>query len=196
MAVTVLEQKLHEYLADVHAMEKGVLRQLEAMIAITDDQQMRNMLTRHKDETGQQIAALEGLMKAHGESPSAMKDVGSQFAAMFRAVGDLVSRDKPANTARDAYITEHVEIAAYEMLERVALAAGDSTTAWTAKQHRTQEEAMASAIASNWDRVLEQTLAEEGVLSQAQDRFSRTGGTTGGPGQATGRTADVPPPSP
>jgi ferritin-like metal-binding protein YciE len=187
MALTVLEDKLHEYMADVHAMEKGVLRQLEALIAMTEDQEMRTLLTGHKAVTQQQIGRIEEQLREHGEDVSAMKDVGSQFAAALKAMGDLVRKDKPANIARDAYITEHVEIAAYELLERLALAAGDPKTAWMAKQNRTEEEAMANAVAANWDRALEQTLAEERVLSQAQGRFSRTR-------QGSGSTADTNPP--
>ena len=170
MALTVLEDKLHEYLADVHAMEKGVLRQLDALIAIAQDEDMRALLRRHRSQTQEQIARLERLIEAHGEDVPAMKAVGSQFAAVLRSLGDMVRKDKPANIARDAYITEHVEIAAYEMLERLALAAGDPNTAWVAKQNRTEEEGMAGSVATQWDRALEHVLAEEGVLSQARRR--------------------------
>ncbi len=65
--------------------------------------------------------------------------------------------------ARDAYTAEHLEIASYELLERVARRAGDVQTAQVAARIRAEEEAAATRITAQWDRVVERSLQQEGV---------------------------------
>jgi ferritin-like metal-binding protein YciE len=76
---------------------------------------------------------------------------------------DLVRQEKAGRNARDGYATEHMEIAAYELLKRVAQKAGDDATAAVCDEILVQERAMAETIASNWDKFVELSLREEGV---------------------------------
>lgn len=165
-----LEFKLHQYMSDVHALEKHVLRQLELQIPTTKEEQLRAALVRHKDETEQHIARLDKRFEAHNERPSSLRGAGAQFAAFFEALGTMLRDDRPAQTARDAYVTEHLEIAAYELLERLALRAGDPETAQVARQNMAEESVMASAIASTWDSVMDKTLEDQGLLAQVPGR--------------------------
>jgi ferritin-like metal-binding protein YciE len=165
-----LEFMLHQYLADVHALEKHVLHELDSMIATTKEEQLLAALKHHKAETEQHIARLKARFDAHYEQPSPVKDASARFAAFFQALRNILRDEKPAKNARDAFVTEHLEIAAYELLERLAVRAGDPETARVARQNRAEEEAMAHAIAATWDPVVDQTLAEEGVLAQATGR--------------------------
>jgi ferritin-like metal-binding protein YciE len=61
-----------------------------------------------------------------------------------KGIADLWRTDKVVRNARDAFVTEHMEIAAYEVLEQV----GDTQTAEVAREIRAEEEAMAERIAS------------------------------------------------
>jgi ferritin-like metal-binding protein YciE len=162
-----LESMLHEYLADMHALEKHSLRELDVLISTTREEQIRAAFRRHRSETKDQIARLEARLEAHYKNPSDLKDVSAQFIAFLKALGNLVREDKPAKNARDAFVVEHLEIAMYEILERLAIRAGDPKTAEVAQQNRAEEQAMAGSIAANWDSVIRETLAEEGVLEQA-----------------------------
>ena len=161
--MTALEEKLVEYIDDAYAMERNVLLMLEGMIKTTDDPQMKRALERHRKQTEEQAGRLEECLSEHGASPSALKEAGGIMAALMKGVLDMARGDKAGRNARDAYATEHMEIASYKMLERVAKKAGDTRTAAVARQNRAEEEAMARSIDAKWSKVVEQSLKEEGI---------------------------------
>ena len=161
-----LRAKLIDYLQNVHAMEQNVLLMLDSMILTTKDEEIVRLLKRHKEESRRQQERLGERLKALGGGPglvSVSKDLAAIGTAQIKGIVDLWRPDKPAQNARDAFVTEHLEIAAYEMLERLAERAGDTETAAVARDNRAQEEAMARRIAENWDRFLDLTLAEQGI---------------------------------
>jgi ferritin-like metal-binding protein YciE len=161
--VTALDEKLVEYIDDAYAMEQNVLRMLDGMIGTTEDPQMKRSLERHKKQTEQQAKRLKERLRDHGASPSAVKEAGGVVGALMKSVVDVARGEKAGRNARDGYATEHMEIASYEMLERVARMAGDKETAAVARQNREEEEAMARSIASKWKKIVELSLKEEGV---------------------------------
>jgi ferritin-like metal-binding protein YciE len=161
--VTAIEEKLVEYIDDAHAMEHNVLRMLDGMIATTKDEQIKRSLERHKKQTEKQAERLEERLRAHNASPSMVKEAGGMLSALMKSVADVARGDKAGRNARDGYATEHMEIASYELLERVAKMAGDKETAAVARQNREEEEAMARSIAAKWKKFAELSLREEGV---------------------------------
>ena len=161
--MTALEEKLVEYIDDAYAMEQNVLRMLDGMIGTTKDPEMKRALERHKKQTEQQAERLEECLREHGASPSKTKAAGGMMAALMKSVVDMARDDNPGRNARDGFATEHMEIASYEMLERLARKAKDRKTQAVARQNREEEEAMARRIASKWNKVVELSLKEEGV---------------------------------
>jgi ferritin-like metal-binding protein YciE len=164
MADTKLQRKLVDYVQDAHAMEQTVSTMLDSMIATTEDPEITEMLKQHKRQTQEHERRLRERLDAMGAGTSATRSVGGLGAALFKGVGDVARTDKPAKNARDGFMTEHMEIAAYELLERLAKKAGDEQTAEVARLNRADEQAMAKKIESNWDKVLDLTLATPGLL--------------------------------
>ena len=158
-----LQEKLIDYIEDAHAMEQNVLQMLDSMIATTDDEQIVQEFEHHKMETERHLQLLRDRLTAHGRDTSLRKETQTMAGALVKGVTDQVRGDKAGKNARDGFVTEHLEIAAYELLERLARRAGDEETAEVARQIRQDEEAMAEKISSNWDKFIDLTLAEEGI---------------------------------
>lgn len=158
-----LRRKLVEYVQNVHAMEQNVLLMLDSIILNTDDRELAAMFREHKEQTRRQERRLNERLKALGglNLTSTGKDVAAIAAAQAKGIADLWRADKAVRNARDAFVTEHLEIAAYEILERLAERAGDPATAEVARENRVEEETMARRIGANWDRVLDLTLGGE-----------------------------------
>jgi ferritin-like metal-binding protein YciE len=162
MATTVTDQ-LVKHIDEAYAMEQGVLRMLDGMIRTTDDAQIKQDLQHHRRETEQHASRLKDRLEAHGASPSLVREAGGMLGALMKGVFDATRSEKAGRNARDGYATEHMEIASYELLERVATRAGDTETAAVARQNRQDEEGMARKIEETWDKVVGLTFAEQDV---------------------------------
>jgi ferritin-like metal-binding protein YciE len=174
-----LQEKLGDYIEDAHAMETNVLQMLDSMIATTTDPKIRDELERHKGQTEQHQERLRERLEAIGRDTSTRHEAQTLVGALMKGVVDQVGGDKPGKNARDGFITEHMEIASYELLERLAERAGDGETAKVARTNRRDEEAMAKKIAGKWDKFVDLTLEEEGIDAPKPRRTaSRTRSTT------------------
>jgi ferritin-like metal-binding protein YciE len=163
MTTQAFEQQLVKHIDEAFAMENSVLRMLDAMISTTDDPAIKQKLQRHKAETEAHRTRMDKRLEAHGESPSMVREAAGVLGALLKSVTDLARGEKAGRNARDAYATEAMEIASYELLERIAQKAGDEETAEAARLNREDEERMALVIHENWDKFAELSLKEEGI---------------------------------
>ena len=111
---------------------------------------------------------IEGLAEAIGFGRDRLPLIvlaGGILGALAKMPLDMVRGEKAGRNARDGFATEHMEIASYELLKRVAERAGDDETVRVCDEIIAQEKAFADFIASNWDRVTELSLQENGVVA-------------------------------
>jgi ferritin-like metal-binding protein YciE len=160
-----LKDQLTKHIDEAIAMEQDVLRMLDSMIETTDDDEIKGELREHKLETERQSERLRERLDAHGSQPSLVRDARGVMGALMKSVVDVARTEKAGRNARDGYATEHMEIASYQLLERIALRAGDEQTAQVARQNREEEEAMAKRLEAHWDRFADLSLADAGVAA-------------------------------
>jgi ferritin-like metal-binding protein YciE len=158
-----LKEQLIKHIDDAHAMEQNVLRMLDGMISTTDDPEILDALEYHKVQTQNHADRMAQRLEAHEASPSAVKQLGGVLGALAKMPLDFVRGEKAGRNARDGYATEHLEVASYELLRRIAEKAGDEETAVAAKEIIEEERYMANVVSENWDRFAELSLQEEGI---------------------------------
>ncbi len=152
------------WLNDAHAMEQGIVEALEAQLTLAEDHPMvKQGIQRHLEATKEHAESVKGCLEQLGESPSKLKTGMAEVGEKVRGMVMGAAEDKLVKAALNDYATEHMEIAAYQLLERVAKRAGDEETAEVARLNRADEEAMARKLDEHWDLFAAQSLREEGA---------------------------------
>jgi ferritin-like metal-binding protein YciE len=160
---TEIEAQLIKHIDEAHAMEQNVLRMLDSMIQTADDPMVIDRLEHHRLETQGHADRMRRRLEAHGAAPSLVRQAGAIVQALVKLPLDVVRGEKAGRNARDAYATEHLEIASYELLCRIAERAGDEETAVAAREIIAEEQSMAGFVAENWDLFVAASLREAGV---------------------------------
>ncbi len=158
MSASTLSEQLVKYLTDVHAMEVQALAQMRAAPKLAGDEELARAYDAHRIETEQHEALVRGRLEAHGASPSRVEDLlgavsGKGFVLFARS-----QPDTPGKLATHAFSYEHMELAAYDLLARVAERVGDQETADVARRIREEENAMAIRLDGFWDRTVDASL--------------------------------------
>jgi ferritin-like metal-binding protein YciE len=162
-SMSTVNEELIKHIDEAHAMEQNVLRMLDGMISTTDDPDILRELEHHKVETEGHAERMKARLEAHGATPSMVKQAGGILGALAKMPMDMIRGEKAGRNARDGFATEHMEIASYELLKRVAERANDEETVRACDEIIEQEKAMAETIAANWDKFAELSLRESGV---------------------------------
>lgn len=145
-----LDAQLNSYLSDVHALEGQSKKLLEKGKGLELPESLRYGLADHLRETEGHLEKIERRLDDRGAAPSALKDAALRLGALNWGMFFAAQPDTPAKLAGFAYAVENLEIAAYELLIRVARRAGDAETVSLAEQIVSEEKEAAKTVAEQW----------------------------------------------
>jgi len=159
MSDSTVTDQVRAYLSDAHSIEEQALAQLRSAPDHAGEETLAQALRTHLVETEGHERLVRERLDQLGDAPSRIKDLlmaagGKGFVLFARS-----QPDTPGKLAAHAYSYEHLELASYELLRRVAEAAGDSDTAALATRIAGEEQAMGERLAALFDRTTEASLA-------------------------------------
>jgi ferritin-like metal-binding protein YciE len=155
-----LQDKLGDYLEDALALEEGVVTDLDSMVGTIGDPKLKEQLQRHRQISRQHVERLKQRLEQLDRGTPVRKKIEGMAVALMKGVSDVLRTDAPGKVARDAYLLAHTQIASYELLGRLADAAGDTVTSELARTHLADEKKCADEIAAHWDDFFKLTLVQ------------------------------------
>jgi ferritin-like metal-binding protein YciE len=160
-----LGEQLNKYLADAHAIEQQALQLLKRAPKLASADELSAAFEEHLKETERHSELVEQRLEARGASPSSLKDSALRLGAINLGMFFRAQVDTPAKIAAFAYAFEHLEVAAYELLKRVAARAEDEDTVAAADTILFEERAAAAAVHKQFDPALDASLEEAGATA-------------------------------
>ncbi|MGH2936116.1 MAG: ferritin-like domain-containing protein [Gaiellaceae bacterium] len=160
MSADSLDEQLVEYLADAHSIEEQALQQLRGAPEAAGDPDLARIFREHLTETEGHERTMRSRLDAYGERSSALKDLLMRVGGMGFLLFAKAQPDTPGKLVAHAYSYEHLELASYELLLRVAERAGDVETVEAAQRIRDEERAMAERLAASFDGAVEASLLQ------------------------------------
>jgi ferritin-like metal-binding protein YciE len=154
-----LRKQVAKYLADAHALETQAISLLEGGKRIVGDDQLARLMDGHLAETKEHERLVTARLEALGERPSRIKDAALGMGGLNWSGFFAAHPDTPGKLAAFAYAFEHLEIAGYELLKRVAQRAGDQETVALTERILADERGAAQKIAAGFDHAAEAALA-------------------------------------
>src|SRR3954453_4326721 len=145
-----LGAQLNSYLSDVHALEGQSQQLLEKSKEMDVPAPLAEAFAHHLEEIEGHLEKVERRLDDRGASPSAIKDSMLKLGALNWGAFFAAQPDTPAKLAGFSYAVENLEIAAYELLRRVAERAGDQETVSLAESILTEERNAAQQVADQW----------------------------------------------
>ena len=158
-----LDKRLNKYLAEAHAIEAQAIELLDKGPSIVKDPELGRLFEEHLAETREHQELVKARLDARGGNTSALKDAVMRLGALNWGGFFAAHPDTPGKLAAFAYAFEHLEIAAYEELTRVAERAVDLETAQAVERILLQEREAANRISGAFDRAVDASLEAVGV---------------------------------
>jgi ferritin-like metal-binding protein YciE len=158
-----VDEQLTKYLTDAHSIEVQAIAQLERAPDIAGDLEISRILADHLAETEDQELLVRARLDARGAKPAVVKDVAGRAGGWGMILFARMNPDTPGKLTMHAFAYEHMELAAYELIRRIADRAGDAAVSQMASRIGEQERAMADRLGMQWDRAVEASLRAKGA---------------------------------
>lgn len=137
-------------LRDVHASTRQGREMVERQLArLKNYPQVEARLRQHLDEKNGQLARLEQILDAMGESPSAIKDLAMATMGNVTAMMTAATSDEIHKNSLTMFGLANFNAASYESLLVLGSAAGHVDAVKALQQCLSEERAMAAWLASN-----------------------------------------------
>ena len=156
-----MTEQLTKYLTDAHSIEQQALAQMKAAPKIAGDPRLAQIFEAHLAETEEHERLVRERLEAHGGKVNLVKDIAGRVTGAGFVWFARSQPDTPGKLVTHGFSYEHMELAAYDLLEQVAERAGDPETAAVARRIRAEEDAMAARLAGMWDVAVQASLREK-----------------------------------
>ncbi len=154
-----LDEQLNAYLSDAHAIEEQALPQMRAAPDLAGDPRLAAIFSTHLVETERHEELIRERLEARGASPSKLKEAVFKAGGFAFVLFAKSQPDTPGKLVAHALSYEHLELAGYELLRRVAERAGDAETASVARTIGEQERAMSERLEERLDLAVDASLS-------------------------------------
>lgn len=165
VAPAELPQRVVSYLTDAHAIESQSQAVLERAPGALGDPRLTAPFDHHLEQTREHRRLVDERLQELGATPSALKDAAMRLGGLNWSAFFQTHPDTPGKIAAFAYALEHLEIAGYEQLARVAERAGDAATAGLVRRILVEEREAAAEIAARFDAAADASLSEVGATA-------------------------------
>jgi ferritin-like metal-binding protein YciE len=160
-----LGEQLRKYLADAHAIEEQAIGLLERGPKLAGSEHLAEIYAEHLEETRDHAEAVQERVTELGGDTSSLKDAAMRLGALNWGAFFQGHPDTPGKLAAFAFAFEHLEIAGYEQLKRVATRAGDERTVQLVDRILVQEREAAERIAGAFGEAAAAALESQGVVA-------------------------------
>src|SRR5215208_7402723 len=161
MSASSLDAQITKYLTDAHSIEEQALVQMEQAPRMAGDPDLARIFRDHLAETREHEREVRRELQRRGAEPSTVKDVAGKLGGWGMLLFARLNPDTPGKLVVHGYSYEHMELAAYELLRRMAERAGEEPVRALAERIGRQERAMADRVAERWDLAVDASLKEK-----------------------------------
>jgi ferritin-like metal-binding protein YciE len=149
------KEHLIQHLQDIYALEYQAAKQIERAVQIGKEYEIADAFEEHLEQTREHQRQLEERLEAHDCEIKAIEHLTMRSEPLgLRLLADIAP-ENPAKIAMHFYALGRLEVAAYELLKRIAERAGDDETAEMAEKILEEEREAAEKVSETFDRCAE-----------------------------------------